>query len=74
MKGDEVMLIKVMYCKYLRKDGSFNTVYFDTESKRILNDNYDGNYVFIEARMSKDVDTLREALIKDGYDHTFLKC
>ena len=23
---------------------------------------------------AKDVDTLREALIKDGYDHTFLKC
>lgn len=66
------MIIKVAYCKYVRKDGSINMVVFDTEKKKLLNDCSE-NYIFVEAQMSHDVDTLREALIKDGYDHTWLK-
>ena len=62
------MIIKVMYCK-MRKDGTCNNVVFDTETKELLH-GYTGGYVFVEAKMSRDVDNLREALITEGYTDT----
>ena len=66
------MIIKVVYCKHIRKDGTCNQVVFDIDKKVLLNDIHE-NFTFVEAAVSKDVDNLREALIKDGYDHTWLK-
>lgn len=63
------MVIKVMYCKP-RKDGSCNYVLFDTEKKEIIDGYYGGDYVFVEAKMSKDVTNLREALKNNGYKDT----
>ena len=70
------MKVTVKYCGYCRKDGSYNTVTFDTE-KKIFTNKTDPNYskwktpwetsAFVEAYMSKDVDSLREKLISDGY-------
>lgn len=64
------MKMKVMYCAKSRKDGSYNTVVFDTDSKVFSSRAGDGHCIFVEARMSRDVDSLREALIGQGYSET----
>ena len=68
------MIIKVGYCGYCRKDGTYNEVTFDTETKRFTNwsethPEFAYPYlVFVEARISADVDYLRGKLIEDGYE------
>lgn len=62
------MLVKVMYCKYVRKNGGMNSVCFDTDKKIFSNkDRCIIGYTFVEAQQSRDVDALRKALIADGY-------
>lgn len=73
------MRIQIKYCGYCRKDGSYNTVSFDTEAKVFSNKtqlddkwfkDWQGNFVpitFVEAHMSEDVNTVRKDLIKNGY-------
>ena len=70
------MKVTVKYCGYCRKDGSYNTVTFDTETKTFTNKtspNYDRwaspweTSAFVEAYLSRDVDALRDTLIRDGY-------
>ena len=62
------MKVKVAYCKYVRKNGTINTVWFDTEERKFTSS--DSMYrcdVFIEAQQSKDVNSLREHLRKEGW-------
>lgn len=63
------MKIKVAYCGYVRKDGTINSVLFDTETKEYWNDGFvcGLQYVFVEAAQSRDVAALREYLDKEGY-------
>lgn len=64
------MKIMIRYCKHMRKDGSYNTVVFDDENRTYSDCDSilkDSNYVFVEAQMSKDVDSLRDALAENGY-------
>ena len=61
------MKMKVMYCKRSRKDGTFNTVAFDTDAKTYSNRSEGVDCVFVEAQMSRDVDGLRDALSEQGY-------
>lgn len=63
------MIIKVTYCKKMRKDGSYNEVVFDTDAKQILHGGYDViiDRAFVEAAISSDVDNLRMRLYRDGY-------
>lgn len=61
------MKIKVAYCKYVRKDGSVNSCAIDTEKKTYTNHSYAKLDVFIEAAVSKDVDSFRKAIKADGY-------
>lgn len=63
------MKIKVAYYNYCRKNGRYNMVAFDTETKTFVNWD-DGCYedaTLIEAKLSHDVDMLREKLEADGY-------
>ena len=68
------MLIKLEYAKHMRKDGTYNSVIFDTDTKQ-YSDSYEypvsphKTYTYIEAALSKDVDTMRETLIAEGYTH-----
>ena len=63
------MKIKVAYYGHCRKDGSYNMVAFDTETKTFVN--WDGgcseDATLVEAKLSRDVDMLREKLEVDGY-------
>ena len=62
------MKVKVMYCKYVRKNGTCNMVWFDTEQRKFTSS--DTMYrcdVFIEAQQSKDVNALRERLRGEGW-------
>lgn len=63
------MKIKVAYYKYYRKNRTYNMVTFDTEAKTFVN--WDGgcsdNASLVEARLSRDVDMLREYLEANGY-------
>ena len=64
------MKMNLIYCKRVRKDGSCNRVFFDTESKTFTNKPGDGltaTGVFVEAAMSRDVDAVRNRLVRDGY-------
>lgn len=62
------MKIKISYCKRVRKDGTINSVWFDTETRRFTSlDTAYGFDVFIEAAQSRDVNALRETLRKKGY-------
>ena len=67
------MIIKVKYCGYCRKDGTYNEVTFDTETKRFTNwsethlEFADPYRAFVEAKISGDVDYLRRKLFQDGY-------
>lgn len=62
------MIIKCTYCGYVRKDGTVNSVMFDTERKTFT-DNCDVSRfdAFIEAAQSKDVNNLRTQLVENGY-------
>lgn len=64
------MRVKVAYYGYKRNNGTYNQVVFDTDHKVFCN--WDYGYTkgatLIEARMSKDVDTLRKRLIYEGYE------
>ena len=63
------MIIKVAYYKHVRVNGTYNMVIFDSEDKTYSN--WDGGYsrdaILVEASISRDVNDLREELIKDGY-------
>lgn len=62
------MKAKVVYCGYVRKNGTFNSVWFDTEERKFTSaDTAYGCDVFIEAKQSKDVNALRERLRKEGW-------
>ena len=63
------MKIKVAYYGHCRKDGSYNMVAFDTETKTFVNWDYgySGGATLVEAKLSRDVDMLREKLEEDGY-------
>lgn len=62
------MRIKVTYCKNVRKDGTCNSVMFDTEAKTFTNDDMPrGEFIFVEAAQSHDINILRNALIRNGY-------
>lgn len=62
------MIVKVAYCKHVRKDGTINSVWFDTVEKQFTSsDTAYGFDVFIEAAQSRDVNALRERLRKEGY-------
>lgn len=63
------MKVKVMYCKYVRKNGTCNMVWFDTEKREFTSADtlYRRCDVFIEAQQSKDVNSLREHLRKEGW-------
>ncbi len=62
------MKVKVAYYG-LRKDGKYNMVSFDTELKTYTNwDNgHPGDAVLVEAKLSRDVDMLRELLEVNRY-------
>lgn len=64
------MKIKVYYFGYIRKDGTNNAIVVDTEKKIYNNDPrcyYGSDLAFIEAHMSRDVDSFREKVIAEGY-------
>lgn len=62
------MKVEVAYCKRVRKDGTINSIWFDTETKKFTSsDTAYGFDVFIEAAQSKDVNALRERLRKEGW-------
>ena len=65
------MKIKVAYYGYIRKNGRYNMVMFDTENKTYVN--WDGGYAscatVIAAAHSCDVDFLRAQLDANGYKH-----
>ena len=65
------MKIKVVFYGYCRKDGTCNSVSFDTETKVFCNNpsmsmrtSLD---VIVPTEKSKDVNDMREALVADGY-------
>ena len=62
------MRIKTAYCGHVRKDGSINQVSFDTEKKVYTNNDITHDFIFIEAKMSRDVDKLRCELRTKGYE------
>ena len=64
------MIIKVKYCGYMRKDGTYNEVTFDTERK--VYTDWETNELpyssgFVEAHTSKDIEYLRFKLEQNGY-------
>ena len=59
--------IKVAYCGYVRKDGSINQLTFYPEEKTFTNKDVSSNFTFVEARISADVDALRDTLKENGY-------
>ena len=63
------MKIRVAYYGHCRKNGTYNMVTFDTEAKTFVNWNggYLGDAVLVEAKLSRDVDMLREHLEVNGY-------
>lgn len=62
------MRVKVCYYGYVRKNGTCNSVLFDTERKTFtdkwMDDGFDAS---IGAESSRDINTLRETLISKGY-------
>lgn len=65
------MIITVEYCQYMRKDGSYNRCAIDTERKIYCNHSeayrFDEPNAYVEAHMSRDVDSARRCAIKSGY-------
>ncbi len=63
------MKIKVAYYGRCRKNGTYNMVTFDTEAKTFVNwgGSCSDNAVLVEAKLSQDVDMLREQLEVNGY-------
>ena len=63
------MKIKVAYYGHCRKDGGYNMVTFDTEAKTFVNwdGGCSGGATLVEAKLSRDVDMLREKLEADEY-------
>lgn len=65
------MKILIKYCGYCRNDGTYNEVGFDTETKTysnwVENEPDRTEYAFVEAYMSRDVNSLRRSLNKEGY-------
>lgn len=63
------MKVKVAYYGYMRNNHTYNMVAFDTEKKTFVS--WDGGYspfaVLVEAKLSRDVDMLREKLKACGY-------
>ena len=51
----------------MRRDGSYNTVVFDDETKTIADFAPPENCAFVEARLSGDVDALKKTLLENGY-------
>ena len=69
------MKVKVAYYGYIRKNGRYNMVTFDTESKIYVT--WDGgctpDAVLVEAMLSRDVDAMRAHLDANGYKHVAWK-
>ena len=61
------MRIKVEYCGYLRKNGTYNACTIDTEEKTYTNNCDSWCDGFVEAYKSRDVDTFRRLAIRNGY-------
>lgn len=61
------MKVMVRYCRHMRRDGSYNTVVFDDETKTIADFAPPENCAFVEARLSGDVDALKKTLLENGY-------
>ena len=61
------MRIMVKYCGYLRKDGTYNACTIDTEERTYTNNCDSCCDVFVEAYMSRDVDSLRRNVVRNGY-------
>lgn len=62
------MRIKIAYCKHVRKDGSINQVTFDPEKKMFTRKDVSTDFIFVEAQMSRDVDSLVRELVNNGYE------
>lgn len=77
------MVIKIQYCQHMRKDGTYNTVIFDTNKKvfSTSESKFESKYktkdwskrCFVEAYKSSDVNDVVSALRADGFAELFGK-
>ena len=65
------MKVKVAYYGYIRKNGRYNMVVFDTENKTYVtwDDGCTPDAVLVETMLSRDVDAMRAHLDANGYKH-----
>lgn len=61
------MVIKIMYCKHCRKDGTYNCITIDTDRERFTNHSDVWCEYFVEAQKSEDINLIREQLINRGF-------